>query len=119
MSAPVQYTPFDSLILQFVQLKEELLAGFGLSNDAMHINVGLALYLGMLLALRGRGGLWLPALLLVAMSLVAEVFDIIYLLSVRSPFSYAESARDIGCTLFWPLVLAALLAHWRRRGLPG
>lgn len=119
MSAPPQFTPIDPLILQFVELKEWLLGSVGLSNDAMHINVGLALYLGMLLAFRGRGGLWLPLLLVVAMSLLAEVFDIIYLMSVKSPFSFAESARDIGCTLFWPLLLGALLAHWRRRGLPG
>lgn len=119
MSAPAQYTPFDSLILQFVELKEWLLGSMGLSNDAMHINVGLALYLGMLLVFRGRGGLWLPLLLLVAMSLVAEVFDVIFLLSVKSPVSLAESARDVGCTLAWPLVLWVVLAHWRRRGLPG
>ena len=119
MSAPVQFTPFDPLILQFVELKEWLLGSFGLSNDAMHINVGLVLYLGMLLVFRGRGGLWLPLLLLVVMSLVAEVFDVIFLLSVKSPVSYAESARDVGCTLAWPVMLWGLLAYWRRRGLPG
>jgi hypothetical protein len=119
VTVPAQYTPFDPLILQFVELKEWLLGSFGLSNDAMHINVGLALYLGMLLAFRGRGGLWLPMLLLTALSLLAEVFDLIYLWSVKSDYSYMESVRDVGCTLAWPLILSLLLGYWRRRGLPG
>lgn len=119
MTLPLQITPFDSLILRFVEVKELLLGGFGLSHDAMHIHVGLVLYLGMVLALRGRGGFWLPMLLLIGMSLVAEVFDVLSLLAVRSPIDPMESVRDVGSTLFWPLVLAVLLAFWRRRGLPG
>lgn len=119
MSLPLQITPFDPLILRFVELKELLLGSFGLSNDAMHVHVGLVLYLGMLLVLRGKGGLWLPTVLLVAMSLVAEVFDILSLLAVRSTIDPMESVRDVGSTLFWPLVLSAMLAFWRRRGLPG
>ena len=119
MILPPQVTPFDPLIIRFVEMKEALLGSFGLSNDAMHVHVGLALYLAMLLALRGRGGLWLPIVLLVTMSLVAEVFDILYLMSVKSPFYPMESVRDVGSTLAWPLVFTALLALWRRRGLPG
>lgn len=119
MTAPAPYTPLDPLIVRFVELKEWLLGSVPLSNDAMHINVGLALYLGLLLALRGRGGLWLAPLLLTGLSLVAELFDLIQLWSVKATYSYWESARDVGCTLAWPLVLSLLLAYWRRRGLPG
>lgn len=119
MKVAPQITPFDPLIVRFVELKELLLGSFGLSNDAMHIHVGLVLFLGMLLVLRGKGGLWLPMLLLVALSLVAEAFDVLALLAVRSPIDPMESVRDVGSTLFWPLVLSAMLAFWRRRGLPG
>ena len=119
MIQPVQITPFDPLIVQFVELKEMLLGSFGLSNDAMHVHVGLVLYLGMLLVLRGRAAAWLPIVALVVISLVAEVLDVVSLMFVRSPYSLAESARDVGSTLFWPLVLNTLLAIWRRRGLPG
>lgn len=46
MIQPVRITPFDPLIVQFVELKEMLLGSFGLSNDAMHVHVGLVLYPG-------------------------------------------------------------------------
>lgn len=109
--------PLPQIIVQFVDLKEWLLASFGLSNDAMHINVGLAIYLGLLLALtvRGRNNGWLPFGLLTLISLVAEVFDIVAQISNGSPVNTGESVRDVGSTLFWPLVLSLVLTWHRRR----
>ncbi len=110
-------TPLPQIIVQFVDLKEWLLASFGLSNDAMHINVGLAIHLGLMLilALRGRTNGWLPFGVLTLISLVAEVFDIIAQISVGSQIYTGESVRDVGSTLFWPLVLSLLLTWHRRR----
>lgn len=106
------------IIVRFVDLKEWLLGIFAQSHDAMHIHVGLVLYLVTLLVLRGRGGAWLPFVLLAVLSVVAEVFDIIALMSVKSPYSLLESTRDVGNTLGWPLVLSVLLTwqRWRVRG---
>ncbi len=116
LTTPGQITPFDPLIVRFVEVKELLLGSFGLSNDAMHVHVGLVLYLGMLLALRGRGGPWLPMGLLAGMSLVAEVFDVLALWAITAPADPMESLRDVGSTLFWPLVLTVLLPVLRRKG---
>ncbi|MES2699081.1 MAG: hypothetical protein V4647_05685 [Pseudomonadota bacterium] len=101
-------------IMGFVHLKEWLEATSGLTRDAMHVHIGLAIYLGLTVILRGRGGWWLPVSLLVALSLVAEVFDVISLLSVKSPIYPEESVRDVTNTLLWPVVLSWLQA-WQRR----
>lgn len=112
-------TPLPQVIVRFVELKEWLLGSFGLSNDAMHVHVGLAIFVGLLLVLprigRAKGTWWLPFGLLAGLSLVAEAFDVIALLSVKSPVDPLESVRDVGNTLFWPLVLTVLFTWQRRR----
>jgi hypothetical protein len=106
------------IIVWFVDLKEWLVGSFGQSNDAMHVHVGLTLYLSLLLVLPrltgGRGGAWLAFALLAVLSLVAEVFDITALVTINVPFDPMESVRDVGNTLGWPLVLTVLL-RWQMR----
>jgi hypothetical protein len=115
-------TPLPQVVVRFVELKEWLLGSLGLSNDAMHVHVGLAIFVALLLVLPRiglrrssprKGSGWLPFGLLAVLSLVAEVFDMIALLSVKSPVDPLESVRDVGNTLFWPLVLTALLTRQR------
>ncbi|MEO5705455.1 MAG: hypothetical protein ABIT10_13675 [Alteraurantiacibacter sp.] len=108
-------TPLPAIIVRFVELKEWLLGSFGQSHDAMHVHVGLAIFVGLLLVLRGKGSWWLPFSLLAALSLLAEVFDVIALLSVKSPIDPMESLRDVANTLVWPLVLSVLFTWHRRR----
>lgn len=105
-------TPLPQIIVRFVEMKEWLLGLFGLTQDAMHVHVGLAIFFSLWLALRryagGRGGWWLPFGLLAVLSVVAEVFDIVSLLSVESTFDPWESVKDVVNTLAWPLALSVL-----------
>ena len=103
------------IVVPFVETKDLLLGSFDASRDAMHVHVGLALFLA-LQALRlwlWRGGWWLPLVLLAGLSLGAEWLDVQALHAVNAPFVPRDSARDVISTLLWPLVLTLAMAARR------
>lgn len=107
-------------VIEFVQVKGILLKSFGQSRDAMHVHVGLALFVaawlvwglaGRFMPPRWRRRWWVPFAGLTAISLVAEAFDVTALMAVTAPVDPWESARDVGNTLLWPAVLSLLLRY--------
>lgn len=90
----------------------------GLSRDALHIYVGMAIYLAALLMLRGPRR-HLGALALVAIAaLGGELLDHWYELTRPKNCSIADHGYDLWNTLFWPLMLTIIrpyLAPRRRR----
>jgi hypothetical protein len=103
-------------LLVWSRFKEALSKSVGLSHDALHVHVGLALFL--LLALLLRRYRWgVPAALgvVLALELGNEVSDAFDWVRWTGAPNFIESGRDIASTMFWPVVLAVGLAVWRRK----
>ena len=84
-----------------------------LSKDAMHIYVGLAVQLGAALLLRTSIRHWRPLLLVLAVAVAGEAWDIYDRLDRGTGLRWARHAHDIVNTAFWPTVLF-LLARYTR-----
>lgn len=80
----------------------------GLGKDALHIYVGLTLYIGAVLLLRWPARDWRPWLLVAAAALAGEVWDIRDTLVAGRPVLLAHNWHDVWNTLFWPSVLLLL-----------
>ena len=98
----------------YVEHKSWIVAASDLSKDALHIYFGLALFLVVRLAWRGRGG-WIAAWLAVlAMAGGGEALDLIVEYGGSTVQPDTAHWHDIWNTMFWPTVLA-LVGRW----LPG
>lgn len=96
----------------FRDFKVMIIGLTGLPRDALHIYVGLGVFLLVALALRKPLGSWLP---LAAVALVAVTGELMDLGDDRPHvhWSLGESAHDILHTMLWPAVLTLLArARW-------
>lgn len=84
-----------------------------LGKDALHIYVGLALFLGSALLFRWPLKSWKPWLVAVAGAIVGEAWDLIDIVNNGRRFLWASQAKDALNTIFWPTILL-LLARWTR-----
>jgi hypothetical protein len=98
------------------RFKDVLSKWSGLSHDALHMHVGLALFLLLAFLLRRRRWGVLAALGgVLALELANEVIDALDWVRWTGAPNFIESGRDIASTMVWPTVLAVGLAMWRRR----
>lgn len=86
----------------------------GLSRDALHIHIGIALFFLALWLLRRPPGSWLPAIIVLALCLVGEVFDVLHVAQLGQHQKPFENLHDIANTMLWPVVFT-LFARWRNR----
>ena len=89
-------------------MKLLLMGSTGFSKDALHIHVGLAVFLGSALLFR-----WLltsvrPLLAAAAVALAGEAWDMVDNLLSGAPMQLAGHWHDIWNTLFWPAVILLL-----------
>jgi hypothetical protein len=94
-------------------LKTNLAEWIGLSKDALHIHVGLGIFL--LIALLARKPLWstIPLLGLLAFEIVNELADLFHVHEGASFLDWAGSAKDLINTMIWPTVVY-LVSLWQR-----
>src|SRR6478736_3984416 len=94
-------------------IKLWLVEHVGLSKDALHIYVALALFLGSaaLFGWSPRG--WKPWSLVLAAALAGEAWDLRDSLAYDNPLDLAGNFHDIWNTLFWPSVIVLLLRTTR------
>ena len=86
-----------------------LLLGFsGLSKDALHIYVGLAVLLGTALLLRWPLRRGWPLLAVLAAALAGEVWDLANMLQSGAKPLLADSGHDIVNTMAWPLAITLM-----------
>ena len=96
-------------------LKEQFSNWIGLSHDALHIHVGLALFLLLAYLLRrNRWGLLVALGVVLALEICNEISDSFDWVRWTGAPNFREAARDIASTMFWPVVLAAMIARLRR-----
>lgn len=82
----------------------------GLSKDALHIYVGLAVFLVAVYLLRRRSPTVVPLLFVFAVAVAGEILDARDDLRGLGHWRWRASLHDIVNTMFWPLVLWSV---WR------
>jgi hypothetical protein len=91
------------------KFKTELTELLMLSRDALHIHVGLGIYvLAMLLLQRGPASV-IPWFVVLAFELVNEFFDAFH--GGHIDVDITGAARDVVNTMLWPTV-ALILTRW-------
>jgi hypothetical protein len=80
----------------------------GLSKDALHVYVGLALFLLAVILVRGKRSLVLPWCAALLAALMAEALDLKDDIASLGHWRWAASLHDVLNTLFWPTVLTVL-----------
>ena len=85
----------------------------GLPKDALHIYVGLIVFLAAAALLRRSLGDWRPLAAVLLVALAGEAWDMADSRRAREPLEWARGWHDLWNTMFWPLVLHAL-ARWSR-----
>jgi hypothetical protein len=100
----------------FQQLKLRILDLVGLSKDAVHMHLGLLVFVAILVIARGRKALWLAWLGAAAVALGIEILDLRDDRAHFGRFRWAGSLHDVLNTLLWPTILALLARFWWREG---
>lgn len=85
-------------------VKTELAEWLGITKDALHIHIGLAIFFGLVLLLRRSPSSWLPWLGLLAFELVNELMDIFHWHGGAFSFEIGDAAKDLVNTMIWPTV---------------
>ena len=103
----------EALSALYQQFKIVVIDGSGLGKDALHIYVGMAVYLTVRIALRRP--IWMAWAAVLLAALAGEWLDIQgeYLRGRLAP--EAGHWHDIWNTAFWPTALAVVERWWPRR----
>lgn len=89
-------------------IKHEIVATVGLSKDALHIYVGLAVFLAAAAVLRKPLRSIIPWLMVLAISVAGELLDMRDDITRLGYWRWGTSLHDVLNTLFWPTVLLLL-----------
>ncbi len=84
-------------------LKTDLTVILNLSKDALHVHLGLAIYLVVAVTFARGKRIWLPWVTVLAFELFNEAVDIFH--HGPSTAELGGSAKDIVNTMLWPTVL--------------
>ena len=95
--------------------KLAIIAVLGLSKDALHIYVGLSVFLVTALALRRSLRSLVPWFAVVVIAFAGELLDAIDDIRSLGHWRWTASIHDIVNTLFWPTALLLLARYCRRR----
>jgi hypothetical protein len=85
-----------------------IVAATGLSKDALHIYVGMSVFLFVAAIARRPISSWLPWAAVLMVALLGEVVDMRDDLLSLGRWRWSASLHDIINTLLWPTVLSAL-----------
>lgn len=85
-------------------IKTDLATFLGISKDALHIHIGLAIFFGLVLLFRRQPNSLLPWLGVLAFEIVNELFDIFHWHNGGFSFEIGGVLKDIVNTMVWPTV---------------
>ncbi len=94
-------SPFQSAKVWLIEL-------LGLSRDALHIYVGLTVFLLVALIFRLPLRDWRPLAAVFLVAVAGEIWDLFERLRPEQEPFWASNWHDIWNTMFWPLVLFIL-----------
>lgn len=92
----------------FQALKLAITSTVGLSKDALHVHLGLALYLLILVAWRRQRSAPIACLIVFLLAGLNEAIDARDDIATFGHWRWQASLHDIVNTLFWPAVLAVV-----------
>lgn len=96
------------------QAKLYMFSYAGMSRDALHIHIGIAVYFALHWVLRRKLGSRLPLAIVFAFCIAGEIVDIHRVWRLDQWQQPLENLHDIANTMFWPVVFTAF-ARWRNR----
>jgi hypothetical protein len=85
-----------------------LIEHVSLAKDALHVYVGLALFLGTALAFRWPIRSWKPWAVALAAALIGEIWDLRDSLAYHTRVNLWANWKDLWNTMFWPTALLLL-----------
>jgi hypothetical protein len=85
-----------------------LMEASNLSKDALHVYVGLAVMLIVVIAFKRSLGDWRPLAAVAFASVAGEVWDVIDTFSHGGSPRWQANWKDIWNTMFWPTILFGL-----------
>ena len=88
--------------------KTAVMRAVDLERDALHIYVGLALFLGAALLRRWPVTSWKPLAVVLVVTIIGEVWDWRDAVADERRIPLAWQWHDVWNTMFWPLVLVVL-----------
>ena len=98
--------------LAFYNLKHYIVESTGLERDALHIYIGIMVYVAVIALLRRYISSSKAALLalvgVTVVTLIGEYLDLRYQVEIGIDMRYGDSIHDIINTCFWPYALYAL-----------
>lgn len=94
-------------------LKTDLSDLIGLSKDALHVHLGLLIFLVAMVVFRRSAASWVPWLVVLALELVNEGLDILHWNQGVLDFSVLGGIKDILNTMLWPTILMLLSRYTR------
>lgn len=86
-------------------VKQSIVLTMGLSRDALHIYVGLAVWLVMAFLLRRQLSSLIPLSIVFLVAILGEIVDMRDDLLTRGFWRLGASLHDVVNTVFWPTVL--------------
>ncbi|WP_106639872.1 hypothetical protein [Allosphingosinicella vermicomposti] len=93
---------------QYADIKIFVEAYTGLERDALHVHLALLLYLLAMFIFRQTRRSRLPWLVVLAVELLNEMFDIRRAQMGGSPIAWDEGLKDLWNTMLWPTVLLVI-----------
>lgn len=89
--------------------KLAIVAFTGLAKDALHIYVGLAVFLLILALWPGSRRTWWPLLLVLLVAVGGELLDLLDDLASLGYWRWGASLHDVLNTAFWPAALSGVM----------
>lgn len=86
-------------------LKTDLADWLGITKDALHIHIGLAIFVGLLVLLKRSPASLVPWLGVLGFELVNELMDIFHWHAGSFSFEVGDSLKDIANTMAWPTIV--------------
>lgn len=102
--------------------KTDLATFLGISKDALHVHIGLAVFFVAVVILRKSPGSLVPWILVLAFEVANELMDIFHWYGGAWTIELGDSAKDIIGTMLWPtliMLLARFGKPWRGAGTTG
>lgn len=98
-------------------LKTELSELIGLSKDALHVHLGLLVFLLAMVIFRRSAASFVPWTCVLVLQRVNELLDTFHWYNGALEFNLAGSLKDMVNTMLWPTVLLLLARRTTRHSI--